>query len=387
MNVRAVERQSIEENLRRALKQGEFELHYQPKINLKTRAIIGAEALIRWTHPSRGSVPPAEFIPVAEDSGLIVPIGAWVLREACRQSRAWADAGLPAMTMAVNVSSMEFANEDFLEGVFSTLSETGMPHNRLELELTESVLMKRAESAVAVLQALRNKGIRVAVDDFGTGYSSLSYLRKFPVDALKIDQSFTRQISSDGDDSVIVKAVIGMAHSLKLKVIAEGVETLEELQFLCAHHCDEAQGYHFSQPLPALQFETMLKAGILIPANTNTENNQRRHPRQRVLKDGKIFSTNLNCVFDVKIRDLSASGALIRMPENANLPSGFSLLVVSERKLHAAEVRWRKGDTVGLEFVGKPQLSALRIGKVYQPVVGMTGPLHPLPYDRERLRV
>ena len=387
MNVRAVERQSIEENLRRALKQGEFELHYQPKINLKTRAIIGAEALIRWTHPSRGSVPPAEFIPVAEDSGLIVPIGAWVLREACRQSRAWTDAGLPAMTMAVNVSSMEFANEDFLEGVFSTLSETGMPHNRLELELTESVLMKRAESAVAVLHALRNKGIRVAVDDFGTGYSSLSYLRKFPVDALKIDQSFTRQISSDGDDSVIVKAVIGMAHSLKLKVIAEGVETLEELQFLCAHHCDEAQGYHFSQPLPALQFETMLKAGILIPANTNTENNQRRHPRQRVLKDGKIFSSSLNCVFDVKIRDLSASGALIRMPENASLPSAFSLLVVSERKLHAAEVRWRKGDTVGLEFVGKPQMSALRIGKVYQPVAGMTKPLHPLPYDRERLRV
>lgn len=387
MNVRAVERQSIEENLRRALKQGEFELHYQPKINLKTRAIIGAEALIRWTHPSRGSVPPAEFIPVAEDSGLIVPIGAWVLREACRQSRAWTDAGLPAMAMAVNVSSMEFANQDFLEGVFSTLSETGMPHNRLELELTESVLMKRAESAVAVLQALRNKGIRVAVDDFGTGYSSLSYLRKFPVDALKIDQSFTRQISSDGDDSVIVKAVIGMAHSLKLKVIAEGVETLEELQFLCAHHCDEAQGYHFSQPLPALQFETMLKAGILIPANTNAENNQRRHPRQRVLKDGKIFSSNLNCVFDVKIRDLSASGALIRMPENASLPSGFSLLVVSERKLHAAEVRWRKGDTVGIEFVGKPQMSALRIGKVYQPVAEMAGPLHPLPYDRERLRV
>ena len=191
MNVRAVERQSIEENLRRALKQGEFELHYQPKINLKTRAIIGAEALIRWTHPTRGSVPPAAFIPVAEDRGLIVPIGAWVLREACRQARAWTDAGLTELTMAVNVSAMEFANEDFLEGVFSTLHETGMPHNRLELELTESVLMKRADSAVAVLQALRNKGIRVAVDEFGTGYSSLSYLRKFPVDALKIDQSFT----------------------------------------------------------------------------------------------------------------------------------------------------------------------------------------------------
>jgi diguanylate cyclase (GGDEF)-like protein/PAS domain S-box-containing protein len=367
MNVRAVERQSIEENLRRALKQGEFELHYQPKINLKTRAITGAEALIRWTHPTRGSVPPAEFIPVAEDCGLIVPIGAWVLREACRQARAWTDAGLPALTMSVNVSAMEFVNEDFLEGVFSTLDETGMPPNRLELELTESVLMKRADSAVAVLQALRNRGIRVAVDDFGTGYSSLSYLRKFPVDALKIDQSFTSQISSDGDDSVIVKAVIAMAHSLKLTVVAEGVETLEELKFLHAHKCDEGQGYYFSKALPAAEFVSFFKAGILTPVNTNSENNQRRHARQRVLKDGKIISDNMSCVIDVKIRDLSASGALIRMPTNANLPSSFSLLIVSERKLYPASVRWRKGETIGIEFVGEPRISALRIKKSSEP--------------------
>lgn len=387
MNVRAVERQSIEESLRRALAGQEFELHYQPKINLKTRTIIGAEALIRWTHPTRGPVPPAEFIPVAEDSGQIVPIGGWVLREACKQARAWTDAGLPSLTMAVNVSAMEFADENFLENVFTTLTETGMPPNRLELELTESVLMKRADSAVSILQALRNKGIRVAVDDFGTGYSSLSYLRKFPVDALKIDQSFTRQISSDGDDSVIVKAVIGMAHSLKLKVIAEGVETLDELQFLCAHHCDEAQGYHFSRPLPAEQFGTMLKAGMLVPVYTNTENNQRRHPRQRVLKDGKIISANMSCVMDVKIRDMSASGALIRIPANATLPESFSLLIVSERKLHSAVVRWRKGETIGLEFIGEPRTSALRITKPLQPVDGSIKPFLPAPRDGEMLRV
>jgi EAL domain len=283
------------------------------------------------------------------------------------------DAGLPALTMAVNVSAMEFANDDFLENVFSTLRETGMPPNRLELELTESVLMKRVDSAVSVLKALRSKGIRVTVDDFGTGYSSLSYLRKFPVHALKIDQSFTSQISSDGDDSVIVKAVIAMAHSLKLSVIAEGVETLAELQFLHAHQCDEAQGYHFSKPLPASEFASFLHAGILTPANTNSENNQRRHPRQRVLKDGKIISGNMSCIIDVKIRDLSATGALIRMASIVSLPSDFSLLIVSERKIYSAVARWRKGDIMGIEFVGKPRLSALRTARSHEPIDGTIG--------------
>jgi len=262
MNVRAVERQSIEESLRRALERREFTLHYQPKIDLKTGAITGAEALIRWTDAVRGAVSPAQFIPVAEDSGLILPIGNWVLREACQQARAWADAGLPAATMAVNVSAIEFRNEAFLQGVFAVLSETGMDPRFLELELTESVLMTRAESTASILQALREKGIKVAVDDFGTGYSSLSYLRKFPVDALKIDQSFVRQISDSGEDTAIVTAVIAMARSLKLHVIAEGVETLKELEFLRAHHCDEAQGYYFSRPVPAAQYATLLRTGI-----------------------------------------------------------------------------------------------------------------------------
>jgi diguanylate cyclase (GGDEF)-like protein/PAS domain S-box-containing protein len=262
MNVRAVERQSIEESLRRSLERREFALLYQPKINLMTGAITGAEALIRWTHPTRGLVLPAQFIPVAEDCGLILPIGGWALREACAQARAWMDAGLPVRAMAVNVSAMEFRNENFLENLFAILAKTELEARFLELEITESVLMKHATSAAAILQTVRERGIRVTVDDFGTGYSSLSYLRKFPVDSLKIDQSFIRQIGSDGDDSTIVKAVIGMAHGLKLRVVAEGVETLEEVTFLRACRCEEAQGYYFSRPVPPRQFATLLRNGI-----------------------------------------------------------------------------------------------------------------------------
>src|ERR1700691_859803 len=262
MNVRAVERQFIEEGLRRALEQRELMLHYQPKVNLMTGAIAGAEALIRWTHPTRGPIAPVDFIPVAEECGLILPIGAWVLREACAQARTWMDAGLPVTSMAVNVSAMEFRDKNFLDGLFAILSETGLDPRFLELELTESVLMKRVEFTASILQALRKRGVLVAVDDFGTGYSSLSYLRKFPVDALKIDQSFVRQISTAGDDTTIVKAVIGMARSLKLRVIAEGVETLEEVAFLRAYRCEEAQGDYFSRPVPAQQFAMLLKNGI-----------------------------------------------------------------------------------------------------------------------------
>jgi diguanylate cyclase (GGDEF)-like protein/PAS domain S-box-containing protein len=262
MNVRAVERQSIEESLRRAVERQEFSLHYQPKINIRTGEISGAEALLRWSHPIRGPVSPAQFIPVAEDCGLILPIGNWVLREACTQARAWLDAGLPLGTMAVNISAMEFRDDNFLDNVFATLEETNLDPRSLELELTESVLMKRAESAASVLKALRAGGVQVAVDDFGTGYSSLSYLRKFPIDALKIDQSFVRQITSAPDDTTIVTAVISMGRSLRLRVVAEGVETREELGFLQEHLCDEAQGYYFSRPVLPGQFAELLKAGF-----------------------------------------------------------------------------------------------------------------------------
>jgi len=261
MNVRAVERQFIEEGLRRALERREFILHYQPVVDLATGAITGAEALIRWMHPARGLIPPLQFIPVAEECGLIVPIGAWMLREACWQARAWVDAGLPAaMNMAVNLSAIELRNENFLVNLFAILNETGLEPTSLVVEVTEGVLMKNPEAKAAVLRTLRESGVQVALDDFGTGYSSLGYLRKFPLDILKIDQSFVRQIGILGESAAIVIAVIAMARSLDIRVIAEGVETLEELEFLRSHHCDAAQGYYFSRPVAPEQFAKLLRA-------------------------------------------------------------------------------------------------------------------------------
>jgi EAL domain-containing protein (putative c-di-GMP-specific phosphodiesterase class I) len=258
MNVRAVDRQSIEEDLRCALRRHELTLHYQPKIDLKTGAITGAEALLRWTHPTRGSIPPLQFIPIAEDSGMILPIGAWVLREACTQARTWMDEGLPFATMAVNVSAVQFRDKNFLSELFSILSDTGMNPRSLELEVTESVLMKHPEVTAPILKALREKGIQVSLDDFGTGYSSLSYLQLFPIDALKIDQSFIRKIATNPGETAIVSAIIAMGQNLHLRVIAEGVETPEDLDFLKAHDCDEAQGYYFSHPVPAKDFAALL---------------------------------------------------------------------------------------------------------------------------------
>jgi diguanylate cyclase (GGDEF)-like protein/PAS domain S-box-containing protein len=260
MNVRAVERQSIEEDLRYALEREEFTLHYQPKINLATGAITGVEALLRWTHPTRGAVSPEQFIPIAEDSGMILPIGSWVLHEACKQAQAWTEAGLHVGTVAVNVSAIEFRNEGFLEGLFSTLRESGLDPRSLELEVTETVLMKNAEVATSILQSVREKGIRVAMDDFGTGYSSLSYLSHFPLDAIKIDHSFVSQIARSPDETTIVSAIISLGQSLRLRVIAEGVETAEVLAFLQARQCDEAQGFFFSRPIPAEQLPALLRS-------------------------------------------------------------------------------------------------------------------------------
>jgi diguanylate cyclase (GGDEF)-like protein len=267
MNVRAVARQSIEESLRKALARQEFSLVYQPIVNLKTGEITGAETLLRWTHPTRGPISPAKFIPVAEDSGLIMAIDKWVLREACTQCRAWTDAGLPQVAMAVNVSAMEFRNEKFLEGIFAILKETRLDPRFLELELTESVLMKRPASTESVLNSLRARGVQLAVDDFGTGYSSLSYLRKFSMDVLKIDQSFVRQITTAPDEASIVTAMISMGQSLNLRVVAEGVETQKELAFLQERQCDEAQGFYFSRPVRPEQFAKLLATGIPEPVS------------------------------------------------------------------------------------------------------------------------
>lgn len=261
MNVRAVERQVIEVNLRVALARNEFFLHYQPKINLKTGEITGAEALLRWQHPQWGMVPPIRFIGIAEDCGVIVPVGRWVLREACAQTRQWQDSGLDIATISVNISAVEFRRQDFVEGVKAILSETGLPPTCLQLEITESVLMRNAEGSIAILEQLKNMGIQLAIDDFGTGYSSLSYLNQFPIDVLKIDQSFVQDIGNNKTDSngVIASAVIAMGNSLKQKVIAEGVEDEEQLSFLKEQHCEEGQGYIFSRPVGAEQFEKLLR--------------------------------------------------------------------------------------------------------------------------------
>jgi diguanylate cyclase (GGDEF)-like protein/PAS domain S-box-containing protein len=262
MNIRATERQFIEGGLRVALEHKEFSLHYQPKIDLASGAITGVEALLRWKHPERGFIPPAQFVPIAEDTGLILPIGHWVLTEACRQSREWLDAGFAPVPMAVNISAVEFRSKDFVENVRAILKESRLDPQCLELELTESVLMKHAESTVTMLKLLKEIGVQLTVDDFGTGYSSLSYLRQFPIDALKVDQSFVHEISSHPDDAAIVSAVISMGNSLKKRVIAEGVETREQLDFLTAEGCEEAQGYYFNRPMVANQFAKLLEASV-----------------------------------------------------------------------------------------------------------------------------
>ena len=244
------ERQFTMEDLRRALEQNELTLHYQPKVDLKTGSITGAEALSRWIHPTRGTVPPGQFIPIAEQSGLIMPFGAWVFSEACTQARAWADAGRHAKTMAVNVSGAQFQSRDFLDGLFETLRKTGLDPEFLELEVSERVLMSDPERAVLLLKTLKDRGVQVSADNFGTGDSSLSSMRGLPLKALKIDRSIVRQITTVPGGTANVGALIDMGRSLDLRVIAQGVETAEDLEFLWEHDCDEAQGNFFSQPVP-----------------------------------------------------------------------------------------------------------------------------------------
>jgi EAL domain-containing protein (putative c-di-GMP-specific phosphodiesterase class I) len=262
MHARLADRQLLEADLRYALGRNEFLLHYQPKFDLQTKQITGVEALIRWEHPQRGIVSPGQFVPIAEECGLILPIGRWVLLEACRQARAWIDAGLGVVPVAVNVSASEFADKDFISGVRAVLIATGVEPVNLELELTESVLMQDAESTVRTLGALKAMGVRLAIDDFGTGYSSFTYLRRFPVDALKLHQSFVQEITVDPGDATIVSAMINIGKSLKQRVIAEGVETRAQLNFLQHHGCNEGQGYYFSRPVMAEQAEKLIEAAL-----------------------------------------------------------------------------------------------------------------------------
>ena len=261
MNVRAVIRHSVQQALHHALEQRQFLLHYQPKVNLETGAMTGAEALVRLRQADHRLVGPTEFMSIAENSGLILPIGQWVLREACRQTAAWLQAGLDIGLIAVNVSMVEFRDKDFIAGVRAILNDTGLDPRHLELELTESVLMQDTETMTAVLRALKDLGVRLAIDDFGTGYSSLSYLRRFPIDTLKIDQSFVQDIDGDTGEAVLISAIIAMGKSLKLGVVAEGIETRPQLAFLQSQHCAEGQGYYFSRPVAAEAFATLLETG------------------------------------------------------------------------------------------------------------------------------
>ena len=246
-----MERLTLENDLRKALERDEFQLYYQPKLNLKNRKIVGLEALLRWKHPEGGLVSPAKFIPVAEEAGLIVPIGEWVLRAACLQNRAWQKKGYQPVSVAVNLSGRQFEHRQLIETVTRALRDADLDPRYLALEITESAIMKNPEKASTMLQQLKTMGIPISIDDFGTGYSSLSYLKRFPVDELKIDRSFIMNIATNTDDAAIASAIIAMAHSLKLKVVAEGVETDEQLAFLSSLGCDEAQGFLFSKPVPA----------------------------------------------------------------------------------------------------------------------------------------
>ena len=258
-NVHSFERLALETALRRGLERSEFFLHYQAKLDLASGAITGVEALVRWQHPDLGAVPPAQFIPLAEETGLIVPLGKWVLKTACAQNVAWQREGLPALRMSVNISARQFADEELLADIHAALSETGMPAELLELELTESMVMQDPERATATLNALKRVGVRLAIDDFGVGYSSLAHLKRFPIDTLKVDRSFIRDIPQNSEDRAITEAIIAMGKSLDLTVVAEGVETLEQQTFLREHACDEMQGYYFSRPIASDAFAELLR--------------------------------------------------------------------------------------------------------------------------------
>ena len=242
-------------------------LHYQPQVDLKTGRIVGMEALIRWQNPEFGLVPPLEFIPIAEKTGLIVPIGEWVLQMPARKPKAWQKPAFRPCRVAVNLSARQFQQQDMVKTIGKVLHDTHLDPECLELEITESYAMQNADFTISILRDLKKMGIKVSIDDFGTGYSSLSYLKQFPIDTLKIDRSFVRDLSTDANDAAIASAVVVLAHSLKLQVVAEGVETPEQLAILCQHHCDKMQGYLFSRPVAVHEFEKMVREKRVLPVD------------------------------------------------------------------------------------------------------------------------
>jgi EAL domain-containing protein (putative c-di-GMP-specific phosphodiesterase class I) len=262
MDVHSTRLLALESGLRRAIERDELALHYQPKVDVHTGLVSGVEALVRWKHPDLGLVPPAHFIPLAEETGLIIPLSKWVLREACAQSMAWHRQGLPPVRIAVNLSARQFIDDNLPEQTAKTLQETGMDPALLEFEITESMMMYNTDKTIEVLSAFRKMGIRIAIDDFGIGYSSLSHLKEFPIDIIKMDRSFVKDIPADQADAAIADAIIAMGKRLGIRVVAEGVETHAQLVFLRERGCDEIQGYYFSKPLPAGEFASYLRRNM-----------------------------------------------------------------------------------------------------------------------------
>ena len=286
MDTQSQDKVRLESDLHEAIALKQFELDYQPKVDVKSGAVHSVEALIRWRHPQRGLISPNEFIPLAEDSGLIGPIGGWVVREACRQAKAWQRKGLPQVRVAVNLSASQFRQKNLLATIRQALLDADLDPSYLEVELTESAVMTNPEESVSILEQLSKMGVLVSVDDFGTGYSSMSYLRRFPIDKLKIDRGFISEFMTRPDDASIVRAIVSLAHSLRLKVVAEGVETPDQLDFLKTLGCDQYQGFHFSTPVSAADFEELLRRQRDDePAGEESEA-ERTHSKLAVLRTG-----------------------------------------------------------------------------------------------------
>ena len=271
MRTRSLHRLGTENALRDALENGEFELHYQPKVDTVTWTVVGAEALLRWKHPKHGNIPPADFIPVAEETGLIVPIGQWVLAETCRQLKVWAGSDLGELGVSINISSHQFHADGLVDDVLGAIASAGVDAKHIELEITESLLLQDIDNTVIALNKLKNAGITISIDDFGTGYSSLNYLNQLPIDTLKIDRSFVKDLHHDTDAAAICAAILAMSDKLGLNVVAEGVELEEQLEFLRRHGCHQIQGFLYSPALPPAQFEELLRKGKSAPPARQVE--------------------------------------------------------------------------------------------------------------------
>lgn len=373
MNRKALERLAVEEDLRRALERGEFLLHYQPRVNLMSGVIAGLEALVRWQHPDKGLIPPDQFIPVAEETGLILPLGEWVLHEACRQAAAWISQGLDPGSIAVNLSARQFRQADLLEKVAVILRETGLDPGSLELEITESMVANEVENAVATLGRLNTMGVRLAIDDFGTGYSSLSQIKRFPVQIIKIDKSFVDGIPSDPDDTTIVTTIISMAHDLKLRVVAEGVESEAQLTFLRRRGCDEMQGYFFSKPVPAQQAESLLREGRSL-ASDGADRAAYRRTLLLVDDEEHMLSALDRALRRDGYRILKTTSAKAAFDRLAQHPVGVIVCGLRMSELNGTEflrrVRQIHPDTVRIVLSGYTELKsvtdAINAGAVYK---------------------